>query len=768
MMWLIHTLPLLLFTYVLSSLIVFMLLARFLKPNRDELPGLLVYTLAAGPMLIALFLWPLLHFMPGRADGFYIGAMLGIWLVLALMAGGQGIHFLRMLGHALAEKITHFAWKANIPACCLMAGVTIVLGLHLVSAVATPVHGSDQAQYAVVSSLGYERKTFDFYPLRDYDKDTGYFDNSDHPPAFYMLKLWHYMLQGTADYAGLSKLIEPVFFLYLTLMIGFVLLPYGLFASAVGMLGLLTVPGLQQAVAFHAIDPFRLAPFLTALLWLPVTLQKSGKRWLMAGGFWVGLAMYPHSIGGLLTFPLFALLYLALSKRPVLARCGDLIPVAAMAVLVGGWNYLLNQLYSGTPVAGSLPLLDRVASLDYYANRMFSMGIQTPLDMLKYGVLKQFTDPGFFGYAAWFAVISLILFWRRIKQHSLLLIALLSALAFIGLMAIASQFQQERYVIFVLNPRYPLTTQPFLILLAAAGIAWGVDRLAGIIAGRKPQWSLPNVRNTLVWIVTALLAVPLFMSGKAISKNMRHGHLSWRGDGVAWQRDVLQDGAYNFIRRNIPSQALFLAQSDSMVAYHLHRRVIGDIYPKLLPFYQAGSAQNAVMELRKLGVSHLLYHTGWWPSVVANSHAQTILANPGWVDLLYQSRKSAVYRLLPAERETDTVNLLTHSAFQLSNRQRWELPLQAPQDASRTRYRLSGWLKAPGKLDIFVSWQDANQHKADCWIWSSVSVKGNKRPFAAQFRLPPAAHNITVSFSATLNKTPLLLSDIQLAQLRVE
>lgn len=785
----------LIFTYLLSSYVVWMALVRYLDIPDEQLPKYFFLTLGTGPLLIALFLWAAYAVFPGRPDGFYLGWVLFLFTDLSLLSGRSGWQAGSRLCSVTRKNLTHFDWKSNLPAVFLTGATIIFLLVQIPCAVLTPVYGSDQSQYALVSSLGYERKTFDFYPLRDYEPETGYYDLSDHPPAYYMLKIWHYTLQGTAKFAGISKFIEPMSLFYLTLIVGFALLPYGLLASSIGMALLVAVPGLRGSVEHHAIDAFRLVPFVLCLLWLKEALANPRPKMLSVAGFFTGLSMFPHSIGGLLSFPCFGGIYFVLSDRKLWQRVLDLALVGIVALLVGGWGYALNLMHSGSPVAAALPLLDQVKSIDYYTVRLFVMGIRDQGGMLWHGILKQFSNTGYFGLAAWFALLTPLFYFKRLKREPLILISLLASLGFLLLMTLASFFPQKRYIIFTMNPRYPLTVQPFLVMLAAIALAAILTKagklLSSLLPGRFPNYRLP-VGLVVIWGVVLFFSFQLLAVGKLITKPLRHGDASFYGNAIDWQSSHLEEHSYQFIERKIPKDKVILAQSDAMYAYNFRRYVIGDIYPKMLDFYNARTVPEAVQVLRNLKVDYLLMHTGWWPSVVANTHMQDVISDPAVTDIVFQGEKSSIYKLLPTTRIVEMVSSKEPTLKQLGFARKqlqaaipyntetrqlslsvdhgpvvWELELPKVKVDPKIRYCLSGKIQGSGKIDIYLKLAPESNYEGN-WLWSSTSAKPDKRSFHAQFVIPEGVNKVEILFAPELNAQPLVLENIKLTEVKVD
>lgn len=784
------------FTYVVSSLVIYALTCRLLKARADDALTLFICTAGAGPLVIALMLWALYVFFPHMPGYFYMLAVVLLFGVLAWLAGSPGRDAVSRLKQTVSEKISRFDYRNHFFPSLLTAGMVIILLIQLISSIATPIISIDESQYSLVSSLIYERGTLDFYPLRDYDPQTGFFDLSDHPPAFYLLKVWSYHWQGTSSVAGLAKLVEPFYLICLALALWYVLLPFGLFAAGIGVFLLTLLPGLASGVMLHSIDLLRMWPFFVSFVWLNDCLARPERRNLLFGGFLIGLSMFCHTLNGLITLPFFGLLYLLGSRQPLLKRVSDLLWVSAVAVLTGGASYIGNLITMGSATGAALPLFDRLKSIDYYNVRMLNQGMESYGDLLVKGVFQQFTDLGFFGVSAWLGLGFSVLFFRRFIKNQMAIIAASVAALFMLVMLIATFSPQSRMIILALNARYPLMTQPFLIYLATLGL----QAVGGIIAALwlrmgVAQWLGQKCLQLVQFCLRLCQAKPLLpyqavtvlillvMAGmwqEKLGKDWRHKHFFFIDNKLG--KLAMVDGRFtslDYIKTHIPPGKVFLADRDALFSYRLQQhKVIGSIYPKLIPVYQANTVTEAYQQIQKLGVDYILMHTGTWPNVVSDTRFYQLLANPQLLNVEFQTPISTLYRVLPTPRKTHLTPLASWNQAPQSIQSPfiWNIPAVScelreplpPRGLPRTfcNYRVSGQLKGPGRFDVQIKYLNHRNFPEKLYLWDSTSHQTN-RPFQQQFKVPAGSTLLSVEVVQRFGSQPIQLQELALHRIHL-
>jgi hypothetical protein len=330
-----------------------------------------------------------------------------------------------------------------------------------------------------------------------------------------------------------------------------------------------------------------------------------------------------------------------------------------------------------------------------------------------------------------------------------------------------------------------------LAAIALAAILTKAGKLlSSLLPGRFPNYRLP-VGLVVIWGVVLFFSFQLLAVGKLITKPLRHGDASFYGNAIDWQSSHLEEHSYQFIERKIPKDKVILAQSDAMYAYNFRRYVIGDIYPKMLDFYNARTVPEAVQVLRNLKVDYLLMHTGWWPSVVANTHMQDVISDPAVTDIAFQGTNSFIFKLLPHARPLQMISteepdldrlkfrskkVKTAVPYDSASRQlklaagkgaiAWEVEIPEEKRDPKIRYYLTGNIQGSGTLDVFLKW--SSEVGYDNWLWNSTSAKPDKRSFHAQFLIPEGVNKVTILFAPELNTQPLVLENIKLTEVKVD
>ena len=69
------------FTFIFSSLVIFLLLGRFVQKEESEVARLFFLTIGLGPITISWLLRGIFYFFPGQPDILYIG-LITVFIVL--------------------------------------------------------------------------------------------------------------------------------------------------------------------------------------------------------------------------------------------------------------------------------------------------------------------------------------------------------------------------------------------------------------------------------------------------------------------------------------------------------------------------------------------------------------------------------------------------------------------------------------------------------------------------------------------------------------
>ncbi len=464
MMWLLQIIGLI-FTYVISSLIVFLAVARFCnrreREEEDHALHLFYLTAGLGPIAVAWILTMLLWIVPGLPDVAYLLLIPACFVAVLPLARGQW-HLLRILPtrvhRGMANALRSMRWQQKF----VLGVVILLLMLIVLLPLILPLVQNDPLEYATDARIIYREKSYAIYPFIVPDPETGHYAPSSHPPAYVSLITWSYMLQGGSERAGLLKCIAPAFAVHSILLLWYLLSSRGVVTALLGALLLVSTPLFFMQTAICHIDPLRIYTFFLAFVWLDEFLRRPERATSLICGAALGFALFGHSIG-LLALPLFAGTFFLVAQGDLSQRIRPLLPIVGVALLVGGFHYVRNVFIFGSPIHDSAAVVE-LEQLHFQDYLLLKRGLMTLGDRTLYGALAGFTSVEYFGLGHWILLAGVPFYRSFIRQDRLSLI-MLSVVAFYFASTFASVLLGMDLMI--KNIRYLLTIQPFVIYLAA-------------------------------------------------------------------------------------------------------------------------------------------------------------------------------------------------------------------------------------------------------------------------------------------------------------
>lgn len=449
-------------TYIISSFIIFLAIAKLLRINQDNAVKYYLYSIGIGPIAISLMLRWIIYFFPKSSDFYYITFVIFIFGLIFLYASDQRylikVIFKKIHSVIIFPKGTYFFFEIVIWS--VLAGVIILLFFQ---ALLLPLQANDPLEYATGARLLYTAKDLSIFPFIDPSKTGGYYAVSSHPLGYMLLIVWGYMFQGGISAVYLPKTIAPMFALYTYVTVSALLYKdYGKIGSLFGALLMVAVPLYYSEACVCHIDSLRIYTFFLAFLWLTECITEKTVKFAIIAGIMTGFSMYCHSIG-LLTLPIAAFVLLILLKEaPYLQRIKLLFFLVASALLIGGARYLSNYITMGSLISDSL-LVMHLPHIEYSKYIEIYRGIGSFSDKILFGVLMGFSKISYFGLSYWFFLFSAILYFSEIYSNKKLFVSFL-VISLFYFLVISSVIIGSN--IFIKNSRYILTIQPFVSYIA--------------------------------------------------------------------------------------------------------------------------------------------------------------------------------------------------------------------------------------------------------------------------------------------------------------
>ncbi len=766
------------FTFLVTPYLLYLATCQWLQPTDKQcLPRWFALHLPFGPIVISVLLWGLYTFFPGHSDTFYLSSVgstfAALLVVLVIQAKRQGVCYTTTMARSLRDQLRD-GWQDKPQTIgVLLSGLALIALLcQLTVAVQHPIIGSDSAQYAMVANKGYTEARWDFYPLIEPDPVTQFADTSDHPPTYYMLKIWHYLLQSDGQHAGISKVIEPLMLTNLGVGLWAGLLPFGWVAAGLGGLLVFSVPALLGLSLYHSIDTFMIAAYTAASLWMLVdVLPNPTNKKLMISGLFGGLAMLTHNLIGLLMLPTLCLLYTAglwktITRPQWLSAAGW---VALGALPFGCLGFVANLLTHGQAIGTSLPLLDTIDQIQYYVTRRIHVQMGTVTDSLLHGVFRQWSYLPYFGWVAWVATAIALTRWKAFWQHKTLRACAVIVLFFVLLLGISNLFARGRFCILAINPRYGLVTIGFFIIITAIGLqqlwAWCQHQQQRVIA---------TLISSLMVIGSVGVAASTLWHQSAF---IRDGYATVFGSPLeTWKTHPTETTFQSLalvdkhVTPNLTPGEFMVSSAAEATIYYLGIPAINESGNQLLPFYNAANDKAAFNVLTDLGIRYVAYYpkvfhslhgNTWWGPLLANPNVFTPIAQQGKMRL-YQ-RVSDTYQ--PSQFFKPVQPSTLAKAVQSGNRTcyLWALTPDIPAEwaTNGTPLLVSGL--ATGSVDMVLADLADTDPTHQQQLWHHIVPPGQQQVFYSQLALPKAMAQPALGLCPAKHTPAINIQTLQLA-----
>lgn len=656
-----------LFTYLISSLIVFLCYAKLSKLSDDSQPLYFLLSLGLGPSVIALAVTFLMAWFPGRHAGFYVGGVLGLFGVAAVYVHTE-LHRVTGLVNRLGEYMRWLVREGGWLAVFLIALLSYLLVSVASGATLAPIFASDPSEYALNARIVYEQRNATIYPFDPIaDAASGHYAPSSHPFGFMGLMVWLHLLQGSGDQTDFVKSISSVFALYLVLLVWGLMSRRDALTGLVAAVCVIAAPLFFTHVVSNHIDAFRVFTFTAALFWGWQLAKKPGKATLVFAAAALGAAIFSHSLGIIALF-LFSAIYLWFDKRALRQTVPGVVAACVLATALFGQQYFSNVFEFGLPVDnGTAHAIQSMEDLHYvdYLNGIHD--IAEPARRLSFGLLKTITEFWHYGIVFVAALIYLAALRRRVPGDEVLGISLFIVITYhviIFLSSLLGDFALR-------NIRYPLTVLPFAAIIAGATLSWFLSSIASteqalrsrfrvlLPVGLTPLASTPTEMMTVSTAISkirsvrlcdlafaAFLALVALMPLKTVTMGLGvleyfeltadniHVSDSEKIFGVADKYDVWEIAKQ--VAEETPADVTVLGFAESQFHYLTGRRNLHHLDPRMMEAYQMSSLADLSVFLRDQDVGYIIARTDndgrWTHPTVANTLFSRYLSSDEFVE----------------------------------------------------------------------------------------------------------------------------------------
>lgn len=619
------------------------------EAHRVHMPALA--GLALGPFLFAMSGVVVLGLLPGASHQTHLLASLCL-IAGALLAGW-------LFGRGRAQRfVPPSEARLTIGELALVAALAFAAAALLFISVFVPLTQNDSLEYATVGRILFEARTLAAYPVLNPETNSaGFFGPWTHPPLYVAAIYLVEIIQGHAQAPGALRLISPWFLLTAT---GVVYATGALVDRRTGLasaLIFLTTPLLFLGAGSALLDALYVSAFALLVAALASIEARPVARGAIVGAT-IGLGLWTHSVA-VLFLPL-GLVGLAIHRGVLNVRelTREVAVAVAFALLVGGGWYWRNIVLFGSPISDN-PAVFALPSLHWDDYFLINRGLDTPVAMIQYGILK-----------GWFSFEALsITYWGMMVGFAAVLLAGGGKKALFVTLRGSSTIPSRGvlYLAFglvgvylaglivsvllgldlmVKNERYILPMQVLAAIGAGVGYLFVLDKIA---IWMNQAAALFRLLGMAVLAVALSIQCGIF-ARYTLSKN----DLNVANVGRQSFSDVLSKvpeyRLTDYLRNEIPSGALVLSLKPSDM-YYADRRMVSYLDERLIPFYAIKDPQEGAAYLQKVAIIYVHVPDYGIPSFY-NSALYEILRSSKLSDLLVSNIGGQIYRLNPvAEME---------------------------------------------------------------------------------------------------------------------
>ncbi|MEZ4979960.1 MAG: hypothetical protein R2772_11800 [Chitinophagales bacterium] len=475
---------LLFLTYLVSSTSLVVIFFQISRCAREQALSFFYICLSVGPVFLSFVLSILLVILPNQTAQFYLAVTLLILFCPFVFFPTQ----FKLLSATIKYLIKEFAeilCQFNLTSMVFYFFIAVIFLLFL-NALIFPLTGNDSLEYAQVGRILFNEHNLSIYPVLDSSSTRGFYAPWSHPPAYVVLHFWGFLIQGSADYAGVIRFTAPYFLVATALTLAHFAGSIRSYAGCMAALVYVSTPMVFWGGLDGSVDPLRIATFFSAIL--AIYIFRHRDKWeLSVLVLLLVFALYSHSIN-ILILPIFLALFPLLRSGSWKSRLSYVAVIACISVLLTP-SYFKNIYLFGNVVSDMPDLwaLDHLQYKEYFA---IERGIDGIARKIVNGVLKGWSNLQLFGITYWLFLISTIAwllgkykqFGKEIKKlHSRSYTLDLSLMSFTLLIVIGFYSGVILSVllgldILIKNARYLLVAQPFISLF----IGIFLSRLAGV------------------------------------------------------------------------------------------------------------------------------------------------------------------------------------------------------------------------------------------------------------------------------------------------
>ncbi len=655
-------------TYFLSSLVVFLLLFRIFKLRQFLNPGLaFALMLGLGPLIISYLLYIGFLLFPNHGNGFYIGFVIIIFLLM-LLASLKEYKLIKDISsdalQALYDIKHWYFWEY-----LYLALIVFTLLIVFPQAMLLPLSSDDGSIYHTIARIFYEQKSLYGYPFIQAHPATGLYSTASHPPAFQMLYIWGFLFQGNVDLSPVIQSTSPMFYL-LDIIAIYCLVKKNLSRSA-GLIAasiFASTPAIIITSSINFIDSFRLYPLIFSIFWLAELAKITEKKYypIILSALGLALSIFTHA-SHIFIVPILIFAFLIASKLFLRVRVKYAVIMAMIAIIIGGIGYLVNYLRFDHIIVNFFE--------SEFTPRIFELQSKSLLrardqlnwwDVIRNGRLQDFFCLSKWGITVYLVIISLFYWIKSNNKNASEWFMLIFGIGFYIFVKDPFSITNNEHGYGIWSSwRYLLPIMITNVYFSARFLANAYQEniikanlTEGINASINNKYDTTKKNNTrgyvikrgiiFTTIIIYLIFIPLFLlsrNGEVLIE--KPWKLIYKPDirEDAKKQNLIIQAITDFVNKQNNKNAVFYTFDPS---YFVYSKLRGIYYidSRLEEFYKTDDPDKKARLLSGLGVTHIFFNKyNQETRHYFYEEIQDIINDTEYSEIVYENDKVKIYRL---------------------------------------------------------------------------------------------------------------------------
>ena len=610
-------------------LLPYCILSLFHVP-KEHASKLLIPLFGMGPICLVWIQELSIRLIPGLSTKYYLGILVLFLLILATV-------FRSRFRWALKEICDHLIYfgrnvrSGNWVEIFALTAILMVLGVNFYRAQFEPLVGNDELEYATVARTIQNNGSFENYPFRQPDDETGYFWPATHPTTFLNFHILGFSLQKDSNNVTAGRHLASLYLLSGLLALLFIPTTNDLTIRLFGGLSYATIPSLFNLAASLHIDPLYAYSFLLPFI---VLMQCGLPKNIAAAlflGFVAAVPMTVHS-AGVIVLPITLFTVGALGLRNQMGHTlRTMVLIAATAFLIAGWHYVQNYRLFGSPI-GNAVLHSLENPIDHATLTAKDRGLDTLPKRFLIGVMRPWYQILEFG------IIPIVSSWCFIRYRKRILGSLRNESIFIPIIVIAQLMgifviaALIGYIAPIQNQRYQLVLIPLMILLTL-----------GLAKEEKKNSHSVNLIRHFPIFACLLLGFCFF---KETLLGLKYGVRSDWVEMVDKRGSDVFRGIQWFKDHGDQEAGAILAFRPAEIGFYLPEyRIVCPDDPRLMSIYSESDPSVALKALREMDVAYVIVSFGKRNFYVNHSVFLKLLKDTRLVDEVFASGPYKIFHI---------------------------------------------------------------------------------------------------------------------------